>query len=306
MARAIAPPSVLVLGSINSDLLVRLDRLPKPGETVFGRTSERALGGKGANQAVAAAKAGALTRLLATAGCDADDMVAELQRHGVGAEGIARVKTPSGTAIVATAPDNNQIVVIPGANAHIDREGVSAARIGRGDVCLTQMETPAWAAEIFFRKARQAGATTVLNLSPAIEDARRLLELTDLLVVNQSELEWLAGQPVDCQNPVALLAARDRHFKSRSLVVTLGAEGAAIVNGRQVDYLAGHRVSAVDTTGAGDCFCGYLCAALARGEALNVAAVEASAAAALSVQQTGAARSIPDRHAVLRSLGRST
>jgi ribokinase len=260
--------SVIVLGSINIDILLQVERLPTAGETVHGVALERQLGGKGANQAVGAARAGAPTMLLAAAGRDdeADRLLARLADFGVGVKHVRRVAAPTGLAVVVTSPLDNQIVVTAGANAEVTADMAAALPVVLGDVCLTQLETPVVAAEALFRSARAKGATTVLNPSPVSREAAVLLPLTDVLVVNESELDLLAGSdtlPADPDRRLLQQAEALGAGRGLCLVVTLGSRGLAVVRDGAVERIAGRPARVVDTTGAGDCFCGYLCAALA-------------------------------------------
>jgi len=281
--------SVVVLGSINVDLLLSVERLPKAGETVLGSGVDRQLGGKGANQAVAAARAGAPCVLIAAVGADEDGgrMIAALAEAGVDVSQVSRVAAPTGLAVVATSSANNQIIVIAGANAELDATQVDAVAVAPGDVCLTQLESPIALVERFLRRAKAAGATTMLNPSPAHEAARALLPLVDVLLVNEHERDLLA--------PLALRP-------DQTLVVTLGEHGVSLARGGETRTVPGRKAEVVDTTGAGDCFAGYLAAALARGADLMDGLAEANAAAALSVQSKGAAPSMPQRADVLRAL----
>ena len=281
--------TVVVLGSINVDLLLSVERLPQAGETVLGTGVDRQLGGKGANQATAAARAGAFCTLVAAVGADEDGdrMLAALAGAGVDIGHINRAPTPTGLAVVATSPANNQIIVIAGANAELTAAQVDAVAIAPDDVCLTQLESPIALVERFLRRAKAAGATTVLNPSPADVAAVGLLALVDVLLVNEGERDLLA--------PLALRP-------DQTLVVTLGERGVSVVRGGETRTVAGRKAEVVDTTGAGDCFAGYLTAALARGADLMDAVTEANAAAALSVQSRGAAPSMPQRAEVLRAL----
>lgn len=299
--------SVVVLGSVNVDIIVSAPRLPRAGETVAGIAISRQLGGKGANQAVAAARAGARTLLLGAVGADADGaaMTAALAGHGVDTGAIRIVAGATGCALVVTSPADNQIVCIPGANAAVDNMLAASASIGPGDVFLAQLETPPPATAAFFRRARAAGARTILNAAPAHPAAPDLLALADLLVVNETELALLAGRDTAAAaTDAALIAARERLglAAEQALVVTLGRDGVALVAVGTAARIAAHEVAVRDTTGAGDCFCGYLAAALAQGAGVLDAARAANAAAALAVQTLGAAASIPDRDAVLRLL----
>lgn len=301
--------TVVVLGSVNVDLLCSVPRLPNTGETVVGHHVTRQLGGKGANQAVGAARAGARCVLLGAVGDDHDGsaMVDALESFGVDTSRIRTTEGPTGLALVATSRVNNQIIVVAGANGTVDAELANSLDIAPGYSCLTQMETPVAAARSLFEQARSAKATTILNAAPATAAAQQLLPLCDVLVVNETELFLLAEVPDNSSlDDVALLLyfERMRLSEDQALVVTMGPQGSAIVRHGVVTRIAGHRATVVDTTGAGDCFCGYLAAGLARGDDLAMAAVEANAAASIAVQSLGAASAIPARSSVLERLGR--
>ncbi|WP_097093449.1 ribokinase [Novosphingobium sp. Chol11] len=299
---------VVILGSVNVDLLVSTPRLPLAGETVSGSSLTRQLGGKGANQAVGAARAGAHCILLAAVGKDEDgaSMTAALAGHGVDVERVRATSSATGCALVATSPHDNQIIHIAGANSDVDAALAAEVDLGPADVCLAQMETPAPATAVLFRRARTLGAFTILNAAPASTGARELLPLCDLLIVNEGELALLAGSDVGPMlDDNGLLSSRTRLGlePAQILLVTLGADGLAIISENKVQRIAGRPAKVIDTTGAGDCFCGYLAAGLARGDTIERAAAEANAAASIAVQSFGAAASIPDRATVLQCLG---
>ena len=298
---------VVVLGSVNVDLIVSTPRLPCAGETVSGISLTRQLGGKGANQAVGAARAGARCILIAAVGQDEDgaSMLAALASHGVDTGLVRATSSSTGCALVATSPQDNQIIHIAGANNDVDPALATEADLDPEDVCLAQMETPVAATAALFQRARAAGACTILNAAPASAAARELLPLCDLLIVNESELTLLAGQDSgSLLDDDGLLSSRSRLGLEprQTLLVTLGADGLAIIGQDTVRRIAGLPAKVVDTTGAGDCFCGYLAAGLAKGIMMEQAAVEANVAASIAVQSFGAAASIPDRATVLQSL----
>jgi Sugar kinases, ribokinase family len=298
---------VVVLGSINIDLLVSTPRLPCAGETVSGISLTRQLGGKGANQAVGAARAGAPCILLAAVGMDQDGsaMVAALDSYGVDTGRVRATSSATGCAVVATSPIDNQIIHIAGANSDVDAAMAAQVDLGPDDVCLAQMETPVAATAALFQNARAAGACTILNAAPASIAALSLLPLCDLLIVNEGELAVLAGSDAGLAlDDDSLLSSRRLLGlqPDQSLLVTLGAKGLAIIKADEIQRIAGRQATVVDTTGAGDCFCGYLAAGLARGDAIGRAAVEANAAASIAIRSLGAAASIPGRDAVLQSL----
>jgi ribokinase len=295
---------VFVLGSVNVDLLASVPRLPSAGETVAGDSLARQLGGKGANQAVAAARAGVAATLLASVGDDVEGtmMIETLKGFGVDVSSINRVSASTGSALVVTSPRDNQIVVIPGANALIDERLATRIDCKPGDIVLTQMETPPTAALALFSRARAAGATTILNAAPMSDAVKALLPLTDILVLNESELELLTATPIDGDATHADFVCA---FSSNGLsavptaVVTLGAQGVVVLGREGLLRVPGQPATVVDTTGAGDCFCGYLAAGLARGDELVLAVVEANVAASVAVQSLGAASSAPVRSRIL-------
>jgi ribokinase len=293
-------PKLVVLGSINMDLVVTADRFPGPGETIAGTGFARYPGGKGANQAVAAARLGASVAFVGAVG---DDPFGVVLTAGLAEAGIdtSRIRTlpgiPTGTAVITVAAAENTIVVVAGANGAIRPEDVADLPVSSGDSVMAQLEVPLPAIRAAFERARAAGARTVLNAAPALDAARDILPLVDLLVVNEHELALMAGMPVDAGDPDSLAAAAARLAQTGTgtVVVTLGAAGAVAFAGDHRVGAPGHRVAAVDTTGAGDCFVGALAAELARGTDLAQALRFANAAAAVSVGRPGAAPSMPTR-----------
>jgi ribokinase len=271
---------VVVVGSLNQDITVETDRRPEGGETVLGRTVATASGGKGANQAVAAARAGARVAMVGCVGTDAagESMLAGLRAAGVDTAAVRALDdTPSGTAlIVVDAAGENSIVVVPGANARLTAADVDAAlQRGARPLVLAQLEVPE---EAVVAAARAAGRF-VLNASPARALPAELLEAADPLIVNAGEAAAVTG--ADAKDPRELAAAA--HARGvRSIVITLGADGALWSTADGVLERRAPRVAVVDTTGAGDVFAGTLAARLGRGaeaEAALQAAVEADAAA---------------------------
>lgn len=284
---------VIVVGSINQDMVAEAERHPCPGETVIGRTLRFHPGGKGANQAVAAARAGSAAVLI---GCLGDDeagkaLLAVLQSSGVDCSAVRNVPdVPTGRGIITLAGGENTIVVIAGANACVTPELVARVEFAPGDICVAQLETPVETTVYAFRRARTAGATTVFNPAPAQQAPDELLVLSDILVVNVHEFSAIYGVPVGpCLNEGRLPESAFRG----SLIATLGADGVAIRGEGRWTRIPGLSVEAVDSTGAGDCFVGYLAAGLALGNPLEQAALRANRAAAISVTRHGAISSIP-------------
>ena len=290
---------VFVAGSINMDLVATADRHPRIGETVAGTALLYLPGGKGANQAVAAAKLGAPTALIGRLGKDAfgDQLKAFLAAQEIDLSFVqATREAHTGTAVITTANADNTIVVIPGANALVSATDVAAPLLARGDVAVSQFEIPLATIAAFFQRARAAGATTILNPAPAIECGTGLLDLVDILILNETELGLLARSELrDTDDPACFLdAARSLPFgKDRIICVTLGKRGVlALING-EPSIVAGRTVEAVDTTGAGDCFVGAVAAQLAGGRSIRDALDYANAAASICVQRMGAAPSMP-------------
>ena len=290
---------VFVAGSINMDVVATADRHPKVGETVAGKAVNYFPGGKGANQAVAAAKLGALTTLIGRLGTDAfgNRLRAFLAAQSVD---LASVKdtadTHSGTAIITIADADNTIVVVPGANALVSAKDVAAASLAKGDNAVSQFEIPLPTISAFFKRARAAGATTILNPAPAIAFGPELLDLVDILVLNETELGFLTNTRLgDTDEPARLIeAARSLQAGSdRIICVTLGKRGVLALIDGQASMIAGRAVKTVDTTGAGDCFVGALAAQLAGGKTVRDALDYANAAASICVQRMGAAPSMP-------------
>lgn len=288
---------VVVLGSINRDLVVSVTEHPRPGETVAGQALREFPGGKGANQAVAARRAGAETALLGAIGKDGFGAAMHEFLAGETID-LSRLRhiddRPTGIALITLdRHGENSIVVVAGANAALGPADAAHLAAGAGDCVLAQFEVPDAFIEAGFRKARDAGARTILNPAPMKPLPPALLALTDILVLNETELEVAAGRQ-DLHEEVAITdAARALAGTARTVIVTLGARGALAVSPEGVIRVEGERVDVVDTTGAGDCFVGNLAAGLAAGRPLTEAMRRAGQAAAISVTRPGAAASMP-------------
>jgi len=282
---------IAVVGSINLDLVVAVERHPGPGETVVGGDCRQLPGGKGANQAVAAARLGSEVAMVGRVGADAQGawLREGLWTERVDVEHVREDRVaPTGVAMIAVdARGENTIVVSPGANARVDARDVAAASdVVRGaEVVLVQHEVPAAAVAAAIATA---GGTVVLNPAPA----RGLAAPVDVLVPNRGELETLAGGRGD---PVTLARSITA---ARAVVVTLGEEGAVVVEGDRAERVRAPHVEAVDTTGAGDAFCGALAEAMAGGATVLEAARWAVRVAAVSVTRPGAQGGLPRREDV--------
>lgn len=286
--------SLIVLGSANTDFSVVVERHPLPGETVMGGDAVIATGGKGANQALAAARAGALPVFLGAVGADANGRALQ-DALGSGGVDVANLITvadaPTGIALITVSRDGeNSIVVAPGANARLTTDAVLTAvdaLAGPETVLLAQLEVPLEAVTAVAERVAAVGGRVVLNLSPSRPISAELMALCDPLVVNEAEARDAGAASIDTIDD-ALNAATSLADSSRSVVITLGGEGAVWANRDGNGHLPAPRVEVVDTTGAGDAFVGALAAELAEGSDLGAAVMRGVAAGAAAVQWLGA------------------
>ena len=317
-----APHTVHVVGSVNDDLRLTVVKHAVPGETITATSARRELGGKGANQAVAARRAGAIVRFVGAVGSDpaGDELVAALEAEGIDTSGVARIEHElTGRAIVSVdASGENLITVVPGANGAIEVDAVRAslAAVQQGDIVVLQLEVPFEVNAAAARAGHERGALVVLNSAPSDPRVLSLVEDLDLLVVNRSELADLiaadADADADTATADATAAAADGQAGTAAddlrvaateladrlgvrLLCTFGGDGSVLIGeGTPIEQEA-HRVEAVDTTAAGDTFIGYVVASLADDELWVDALETASRAAAVAVGREGAARSVPTR-----------
>lgn len=301
-------PPVVVVGSANTDMILRLDRIPRPGETLLGGEFLMAAGGKGANQAVGAARAGGEVTFVARTGRDGlgDQAVAGYRRDGIRTRFVFRdVAAPSGVALIFVARDGeNSIGVASGANGRLSPADVRNARaaIVRARVLLLQLEIPLETVEAAATLAADAGVPVILNPAPARFLPDSLLRRVSILTPNESEAELLTGTRVTDEATARRAAAQLLSRGVGTVIVTLGARGALVATAAGHKRLAGFRVRAIDTTAAGDVFNGSLAVALAEGRPLTDAVRFANAAAALSVTRLGAQPSAPTRREIERQL----
>lgn len=306
---------VVVVGSINVDLVLRVERLPRSGETVAGGTFTRHGGGKGANQAVAAARAGADVLFLGAVGDDefGEQAIEELRDEGIDVSGIVRLADVR-TGVAAVVVDDrgeNQIAVASGANAELDQlivsQRLSATELPADAVCLLNLEIPDPPLLAAARCVRAAGIEALLvNPAPARALPQGLLELRPILTPNAGELETLIGpgrQDTAAAGRVQVAARELGSLSDAPVIVTLGERGAIMVAGGESQEFPAPSVRAVDATGAGDAFNGTLAAALAQGHELGLAAQRAVAAASGSVRAPGARGGMPTRAEIDRLLG---
>ncbi len=304
-----SPGRVIVVGSVNVDLVMRLPQLPGPGQTVIGGALARHHGGKGANQAVAAARAGAATFLIGAVGAaDGQPSVDALVADGIDVTAIERVSEPTGHAIVLVGEDQgeNQIAVAAGANAQVSGGHVTVTLsdlcLREADVVVLSFELPAAALQAAADAARSAGISHVVNPAPVLP--RSLDLLTGAIVTpNAGELAAIAriaglsSQHSSATDPVATATALARRTGA-PVVVTLGPDGALLARADGTEHFPGYRVAVRDTTGAGDTFTGVLAASLAAGQPLHRCVRRAVAASALAVTQEGARAGMPRAAAI--------
>ncbi len=304
-------PRVVVIGSANMDLTCRLDHLPRLGETVSGGEFYTSFGGKGANQAVAAHRAGAEVRLVAKVGRDQDGdaIVMHLVALGLAPDGILRDPSRhSGVALIMVdRAGNNAIGVAPGSNWHLTEDDIGRAEsiISWGEVLLTQLEIPPVTVRKALRLAKDHGLTTILNPAPARPVPDELLSLADILTPNETEAASLSGLAVKDAKGAALAGRRLQELGAGQVIVTLGSKGSCWVRKEGVEAFPSYPVAAVDSTAAGDGFNGALACAVAEGRPMQEAIRFASAAGAVAATRRGAQDSLPARDEIQGLIKRS-
>ncbi|MER8397111.1 ribokinase [Mesorhizobium sp. M1348] len=287
---------IVVIGSINLDLIASVDRLPGPGETVRGSGFATAPGGKGANQALAAARAGAKVRMVGAVGKDsfASDALALLRDGKIDLSGVGESFASTGTALIMVGADGeNVIAVVAGANDSVVPGDLSKAFLKNGDVVLLQLEIPLQTVEAALDAARTAGAITVLNTAPFHSDAAGFLGKADYLVANETEFD-LYGEALSLSGRDRPARMRDYAARTgRTIVVTLGPDGVLAAMPDDLLMVPALQITPLDTVGAGDTFCGYFAAGLAAGLPLDQALARAAAAGSLACLKAGAQPAIP-------------
>jgi ribokinase len=290
---------VFVMGSINQDFVLKVERRPQPGETVTNAELSTHNGGKGANQAAAAALLGASVTFLGRVGDDefGEPLVQALQEKGIDTSLVERASGAStGAAFITVTPDGeNAITVAPGANRSLAPEDVDAAAgaIGDARVFVAQMEIPAHSVLRAVEISADKDTRALVNLAPMFEVPRELLEKLDPLVVNEHEAAFLLGRVVEGVDGALSAAPELLSLGPRSAVITIGEDGAVLADGESVDHFPAPEVEVVDTTGAGDAFVGALATQLARGASLQEAVAYAVRAGAAAVTKEGAQGALP-------------
>lgn len=300
---------IIVLGSSNSDLIIKTDKIPKPGETVIGGKFFQAAGGKGANQAVAAARAGGDVTFISSVGNDAFGIKAieGFKKDGIGVDFVKiDDKEATGTALIFIDKDGeNSIAVASGANLSLDELHLNTAieRVKGADVLLVQLEIPMKTVEAAVKIACSAGVKVILNPAPAQPLSDKLLKCISILTPNESEAELLTGIEVKDEKDAEKAAKILMNKGVGIVIVTLGTKGALFATKEGTKLLSGFKVEAQDTTAAGDVFNGALAVAVSENKELSDAIKFAHAAAAISVTRLGAQPSAPKRNEIEKMLG---
>lgn len=291
--------TMLVLGGINEDVVLHVEDLPRPGETVMGRGVDRSAGGKGLNKAVAAARFGGPVALLGAVGNDPAGAMLRTVMQDAGVDDSLLVvdsSSPSGQAFITLSrKGENSIIVNAGANAALTPASLALTALA-GSVFLAEFEAPLDVVRAVFSLPAATAAIRVLNAAPALPEGRSLLALADIVILNETELEaYTTGSPLTDEQAITGAARTLIEGSGRQIIVTLGAAGCLLVTDAASIFIPSHKVEAIDTIGAGDCFCGVFAAALAEGMDVLAAIHQANAAAAISVGRRGAAAASPSR-----------
>ncbi len=290
---------VYIVGSLNMDLVIRVQRIPEAGETLTGEGFMTNPGGKGANQAVAAAKLGAEAYMVGCVGREfGDELLASLTKYGVRTQYVRRAEeVSSGIAVIVVAGGDNRIMLDAGANKLPDRALIDGALQGAsaGDYLLLQLEIPMPAIEYALKCAREKGMITVLNPAPAASLSKEVLSLCDWFTPNQTEAQFYTGIYPKDEESIRACAAKLGELGVKNVLITLGTDGSACVSGGKFYRTAAVPAKAVDTTAAGDTYVGAFVTRLSEGADIERAMRFASTASSVTVTRRGAQQSIPTR-----------
>ena len=295
---------ITVLGSINVDLIGQVPRLPAPGETVLGNHFMAAPGGKGANQALAAARAGTAVRMIGATGADpyADQALMLLKDDGVDLTGVHRTEVATGAAfVIVDSNGENQIAVMSGANLALTADKVSDVAFSQGDVLVLQLEIPLATMTPCVAQAKQAGCMVMLNLAPFSVECLPLARQADIVIVNEGECQALGAAlelglgSGSASRSIAQIASAAQSALGNTVVLTLGAQGALAITPNQTLKAPALNIDPIDTVGAGDTFCGYLAAALfeSKGKLTQTGLTRATKAASIACLKPGAQTAMP-------------
>ncbi|MBC7283249.1 ribokinase [Hoeflea sp.] len=289
---------ITVIGSVNMDLIATTPRLPEPGETVTGTDFSTAPGGKGANQALAARRAGAEVRMAGAVGSDAfaAEALALLAAAGTDLGAVRHLPGPTGTALILVGGDGeNMIAVIPAANGKVTADDAeqAVARMDAGDTLLLQMEIPEDALGAALAAARAGSVTSILNIAPLSDAVARLAAQADIVIANETEFARLSGRKVETLSEARTELTALHGKTGQCMIVTLGGDGVLWARDGQIAHVESLKIKPVDTVGAGDTFCGYLAQGLDAGMEFAAAIRRAAVAGALACLKPGAQPSIP-------------
>jgi ribokinase len=303
-------PNILVVGSLNADLVVRAPRFPQPGETISGNDLQIIPGGKGANQAVAAARQGAAVWMVGRVGGDSfgPELINNLKRNNVDTSGVQiDAGSSTGTAIIVVDSNGqNSIVLSPGGNGRVSEADLERLSFPEYNLLLLQLEVPIETVLSAARRARLNGVRVLLNPAPAYALPDELISLPDFLLPNEGELSLLTDQPVNDMASAEKAAKILLERGAQNVIVTLGDKGALIVSSGQVTHVDTYQVDVVDTTAAGDAFIGGFASALLQNKSLEEAVRYGCACGALATTKFGAQPSLPVKEAVENFLSQST
>lgn len=295
---------ITVVGSLNMDFVFNTKVIPRPGETVLGSGFQQFPGGKGGNQAAAAARLGAEVTMIGAVGNDSigEELIQALKKNRVKTDYIRKKDNSSSgiASIIVEASGNNAITVFSGANYSLVVEDVERYHfvIEKSNVLLVQLETPLLTVSKALRIAKHAECITILNPAPAMKLSGEILSCTDFLVPNETELELLSGCPATTMEEIQIAGNKLLKKGVHHLIVTLGIRGCVHIFKGGMKHYPAKKVKATDTTAAGDCFCGALAAAISEKCSIEEAIAFATAAATLSVTKPGAQASLPNRRDV--------
>lgn len=293
--------NIIIAGSINMDIVARVGRIPRPGETVLGDELHYIPGGKGSNQAVAASRLGENVYLVGKLGNDVfgQSLTDFLENEQLKLDYLDQSDShPTGVALITVdAHSENAITVISGSNFQLSERDVEQVNITKNDVVVSVFEIPQPTIKHLFSQAHRANAKTILNPAPATQFIDGLLGTVDYLIVNETELAYFSNQDQvsDDLEIITQYAKQIRYHSDQTIIVTLGAKGIICVTGDQIIQINGIMVNAIDSTGAGDCFTGAFSVAISERKSLEDALVFANTAASISVQNLGASTSMPSR-----------
>lgn len=298
---------VVVVGSINMDLVTRCKRAPKGGETLFGEEFSQVPGGKGANQAVTIGKLGTNVIMLGKIGKDSfgKDMLASMEKNGVNIQHIEEGEKATGIAkIIVEESGQNRILVVAGANSEVDKEYVDRhlAAIKESDIVVTQLEIPIETVEYTLKKAKEFGKITILNPAPARELSDEIIKNSDFIIPNESELALITGMAVETEEEIKKAGKKLLDMGVKNLIITLGSKGSLHLNRDKCEFHSAYKVKAIDTTAAGDSFIGGVVREL-NGDSISEAIEFGTKVSAIAVTKKGAQTSIPTIEEVIKFKG---